>query len=384
MGRIEDLIRLKQSQQSDTIHETVVPIIYNTRTREAAERQAEEGTKRLRKLREQAVIRPDYRTSDQRAADDKETDYKHQQYQKQKDAQKRAEGLENLIKLTSPSTYVEAVTGEQLTPAGKLAADVAIFSAVGGTKNLITKSNIGQAKFFSTSPVTRATPIHTAKGNPLQTRLARLKEHTQYGFTPETNQGLMITPRLRGNNVREFAKQIDPTLTEDQLDQVVQIAYANRRGVHIPIGNNAGETTGGLSIVDIQDAVNYLKQSGIKYVTPYDVGIIAGHEAGHGVQISPAARKAIQDFSEPEEFYTRAGQILDSAGITSTADSPLSYGQFMQLTNDYLKQGNLDNGITVLKNYMSNLSPLKRQKVMAGINRFSVGLGTTYLLRNKQ
>lgn len=663
MGWIEDLIKQKQVQQSDAIHETVAPIIYNVRTQEKVEKLAKEGTERLKKLREQgkqAVIKPDYRTSDQRAVDDKEANYKHQQYQEQKDDQKRAEGWENLIKLTSPSTYVEAATGWQLTPVGKLATDVLAFGIAGGAKNLLTRGfgdqfttlsarfgyygsnpitraygtfarrfnlpdkyrlpelmrkhngevspsvdwgvgkrteghvnftwdrpvvahpqyrsldqmnlyiinpqkvltdqnlqylrsiepsdlfteglpklqlspkdvtlvsgdelslqtarkqgmptlssekarqlykeasqqkgllekpdwyaysqelqrlqslrgtptlkdakaleqytglnagvadvslsipfkeraeaimrnpfknyelpkypngrefdpskhnkmpstlnspynklfydpasdieqqlglTIGTSRQFSTNPVTRATTIHTTGGNPLETRLARLKEHTQYGFTPETNQGLMITPRLRANNVRDFAKQIDSTLTEDQLDQIVQIAYANKRGVHIPIGNSAGETTGGLSIVDIQDAINYLKQSGVEQVTPYDVGIIAGHEAGHGVQVSPAAKKAIQDFPEPEEFYTRAGQILDSAGVTSTADNPLSYGQFMQLTDDYLKQGNLDNGITILKNYMTNLSPLKRQQVMAGINRFSVGLGSAYLLNNKR
>lgn len=85
------------------------------------------------------AISQDNRTSDQRKRDDKEADYKHQQYQKAKDDQKRAEGFENLMKLTSPSTYAEAVTGEKLTPAGKLAFDVGVFGLAGGAKSLLTR-----------------------------------------------------------------------------------------------------------------------------------------------------------------------------------------------------------------------------------------------------
>ena len=549
MSKLDDLIKRKQVQQSDTVHDTVAPIIYNTRTREKTEKEAKEGTERLKELRrqgKQAVFRPDYRTSDQRKRDDKEADYKHQQYQKTKDDQKRAEGFENLMKLSSPSTYAEAITEEELTPTGKLAFDVGVFGLAGGVKSLLTRggskavsrSILGQArgingiqlnpknlgkylaegseqtvydggdivykvydqgavfptgedldrfvasylkrndfslqvpvnyegyikgprpglpnqqvyfpvfsqkkvqpvteswetlepkvnsllrkngyndaeeagvfsnnkhtlidiqpdnigldhgelrfidigvepKYFSTQPITRANPVHTMEGNPLQTRLTRLQDHANYG-TDIADQAILVKPVIHGNEVRNVAKQLEPSLSESDLDLITQIAYANKRGVHIPIEN--GNRTTGISIVDIQDAINYLKQSGVKNPNAYDVGIMAGHEAGHGVQVSPKAKQLVQDFIEPEEFYTRAGQILDDAGVFETSQNPVSFGKFMQFIDDYLKRGNLDNGISALKQYMQNISsPIKRQQVMGAINRFSVGTGSAYLLNN--
>lgn len=757
MSKLDDLIKRKQVQQSDTVHDTVAPIIYNARTRENTEKEAKEGTERLKELRrqgKQAVFRPDYRTSDQRKRDDKEADYKHQQYQKAKDDQKRAEGFENLMKLTSPSTYVEAATGEQLTPAGKLATDMAIFGLAGGAKSLLTrgqnaskfiwnngkiiqntfpynprnwyrgvgytalkdaeetgvvrgihrwnnqiigpyfgrgfqphqgapiiiegtpesatwvdpfsktlkthstepirdnasiltnkgkldyskltkengflqegqsyegfpmtngdvnatpvnnfvfykkypvigwrpykvssasKSVVGEAKgiggitpenaasitpqqwtaaqdatiakgdmaeaqrlrdlhfkvsapstqikdiqyhgakgnaifnvfdpkligqtdqgwagrgyyftpskdyakmygseprafyinaqkvhdgtastyfgredspaahafkiirkkhgddgqqilddlassdairtsfsqtrpyngifeevvtrnnnqmkladavtydnngvriplgerdnfnisdirYFSQQPVVRANPVHTATGNPLATRLARLRDHYQNGFISDSAQEVLVKPNIHPNEIRSIAKQIDSNLTEDQLDQVAQIAMSKRNGVHIPIQNDKG-TVNGVSIVDVDEAINWLKQSGIT-PDPYHVGIIAGHEAGHGVQVSPAARRLVEGFAEPDEFYTRAGQVLDAAGITATADNPVTYNKFVNLIDKYLKQGNLDNGVSELKQFMIKLPPLERQKVMKYINRLSAGTGLAYL-----
>ena len=152
---------------------------------------------------------------------------------------------------------------------------------------------------------------------------------------------------------------------------------SKRNGVHIPIQNDRG-VVNGVSIVDIDEAINWLKQSGIT-PNPYHVGIIAGHEAGHGVQVSPAARRLVEGFAEPDEFYTRAGQILDAAGITATADSPVTYNKFINLIDKYLKQGNLDNGVSELKQFMIKLPPLERQKVMKYINRLSAGTGLAYL-----
>ena len=43
------------------------------------------------------------------------------------------------MKLTSPSTYAEAITGQQLTPAAKLAFDVGVFGLAGGAKSLLTR-----------------------------------------------------------------------------------------------------------------------------------------------------------------------------------------------------------------------------------------------------
>lgn len=240
--------------------------------------------------------------------------------------------------------------------------------------------DINDIRWFSTHPITRASKVHLTRNNPLQTRLARLREHTRYGFTPETNQGLMITPRIRSHYVKAFAKQIDPNLTEEQLNQIVQIAYANGRGMHIPIGNDIGETVGGLSIVDIQNAIKYLKQSGIKDVTPNDIGIIAGHEAGHGVQISPAAKRAIEGFSEPDEFYTRAGQVLDAAGIKSTEGKRIQFNQFMNMIDDYLSKGNLDNGVSEIRDFLrSKTKAVDRQNIMKYINELSGFSGAAYL-----
>lgn len=632
MGYLEDLIKSKQVQQGDTTQKTVAPIVRHARTRAKVTREAEEGTNRLWQLRTQPkVIQQDNRTTTQKIKDRKEADEKHQQYQQQLNEQKATEGFNNLLKLTSPSTYVEAATGQQLTPAGKFATDILAFGIAGGAKSLLTRGgskaissprtlfpqrtlgqvkgisgeipttteqwnaayraaynrgdraegqrlwdlwfrhqaknnklvgennfpiklrhntdsepwnkydesyfdsatrdggwygkglyasgnswgenaygkntmrlygymenpaivppanigldelpenfttsyiakeffnrgiskenyvknlsddalewskvypeliskaidnttkadgvivqreasrfhpfapfnevvlpkgthiksaepftladdgslidltdranfNINDIRWFSTRPITRASKVHLTRNNPLQTRLARLREHTRYGFTPETNQGLMITPRIRSHYVKAFAKQIDPNLTEEQLNQIAQIAYANGRGMHISIGNNVGETIGGLSIVDIQNAIKYLKQSGIKDVTPNDIGIIAGHEAGHGVQISPAAKRAIEGFSEPDEFYTRAGQVLDAAGIKSTANKRIQFNQFMNMIDDYLSKGNLDNGVSEIRDFLrSKTKVVDRQNIMKHINELSSFSGAAYL-----
>ena len=239
---------------------------------------------------------------------------------------------------------------------------------------------ISDIQYFSQQPVVRAVPEHTAVGNPLQTRLTRLQDHANYG-TDVADQAILVKPVIRGNEIRSVAKQLEPNLTNSDLDLISQIVYANRKGAHIPIEN--GSKVSGISVVDIQEAINYLKESGVKNPNAYDVGIMAGHEAGHGVQVSPRAKQLVQDFVEPEEFYTRAGQILDDAGVFETSQNPVSFGKFMQFIDDYLKRGNLDNGISALKQYMQNISsPIKRQQVMGAINRFSVGTGSAYLLNN--
>ena len=241
-------------------------------------------------------------------------------------------------------------------------------------------SEIKDIRYFSVNPL-RANPVHTATGNPFTTRLARLRDHYNNGFIGDSAQGVLIKPNIRPNEIRNMAKQIDPNLTEEQLDQVAQVAMAKRNGVHIPIQNDRG-VVNGVSIVDIDEAINWLKQSGIT-PDPYHVGIISGHEVGHGVQVSPNARRLVEGFAEPDEFYTRAGQILDDAGVFETSQNPVSFGKFMQFIDDYLKRGNLDNGISALKQYMQNISsPIKRQQVMGAINRFSVGTGSAYLLNN--
>ena len=73
-----------------------------------------------------AVVQPDYRSQYQQNSAQKEAQYTAQQYQKQKDDAKRTEGIQNLLKLTQPSTYIEAISGIDLGDAGKLATDLAI------------------------------------------------------------------------------------------------------------------------------------------------------------------------------------------------------------------------------------------------------------------
>lgn len=228
-------------------------------------------------------------------------------------------------------------------------------------------------------PQSRVHPSLQSIENPLQVRLARLRSKPLETYDPST-QAILTKPIIRDNDIRKTLKALAPDLTEDQLDMGVQRIFASKRGVHLPIGNDAGETISGVSIVDIQDAVNFLRKSGIKNPTATDVGIIAGHEAGHGVRVSEQALNLVKDYYAPEEFYTQAGQILDVFGIKNTS-TPVTYNKFMNLLDTYLKNHNLDNGISNLRNYMQKLSPLNRQKVMANINRFSAGLFGAYLIK---
>lgn len=100
---------------------------------------------------------------------------------------------------------------------------------------------------------------------------------------------------------------------------------ANRRGSHLSFGNNAGETTGGISVVDVEEAIKYLKEKGIANPTSKDLDIMVGHEKGHGVKLTKEALDAVKGFENPEEFYTLFGQVLDDAGITSTKQMPLQF-----------------------------------------------------------
>lgn len=73
------------------------------------------------------AVGPDTRSSYQRKQSQAAKQYANQQYQKAKDDAKRAEGLEQMMKTVSPSTYVEAATGQDLGTVGRLATDAATF-----------------------------------------------------------------------------------------------------------------------------------------------------------------------------------------------------------------------------------------------------------------
>lgn len=162
MGYLEDLIKSKQVQQGDTTQKTVAPIVRHARMRAKVTREAEEVTNRLWQLRTQPkVIQQDNRTTTQKAKDRKEADEKHQQYQQQLNEQKATEGFNNLLKLTSPSTYVEAATGQQLTPAGKLATDILAFGIAGGAKSLLTRRG---SKAISSPSIIRTSSMQRTLG----------------------------------------------------------------------------------------------------------------------------------------------------------------------------------------------------------------------------
>lgn len=89
----------------------------------------------IQRKRAAEVIAPDLRSTYQRTQSQKAKQQANKDYQRAKDNAKRAEGLENLMKLTSPSTYIEAATGEDLGTTGRLAADAIVFGLPGIIKN---------------------------------------------------------------------------------------------------------------------------------------------------------------------------------------------------------------------------------------------------------
>ena len=102
------------------------------------------------------AIGPDTRSSYQRKQSQDAKQYANQQYQKAKDDAKRAEGMDQLMKTISPSTYIEAATGQDLGTVGRLATDVAIFGLPGITKSIAkqgtkTLSNVVKNGGFSIS-----------------------------------------------------------------------------------------------------------------------------------------------------------------------------------------------------------------------------------------
>ena len=94
------------------------------------------------------AVGPDTRSQYQREQSQSAKQYANQQYQKAKDNAKRAEGMEQLMKTMSPSTYVEAATGQDLGTAGRLATDAVVFGLPGlvkrGIKSIGSLAKIGK------------------------------------------------------------------------------------------------------------------------------------------------------------------------------------------------------------------------------------------------
>lgn len=86
------------------------------------------------------AVGPDTRSSYQRKQSQAARQYANQQYQKAKDDAKRAYGLEQMMKTVSPSTYIEAATGQDLGAAGRFITDTAIFGLPSILKRGISKA----------------------------------------------------------------------------------------------------------------------------------------------------------------------------------------------------------------------------------------------------
>ena len=227
---------------------------------------------------------------------------------------------------------------------------------------------INDIRWFG-QPSSRTTASTPSSVNPLETRLARLRSIPHY---PHQILSEDVTPE----NIRTTLRQFAPDLTEDQLDMAVQELMASRRGAYLNIGDDVGNTVSGVGVVDRESAIQYLKNRGIQNPTEADIQNVIAHEHGHSVRVSDEALAEISDFPEPDEFFTRAGQIFDEYGIrdTNIAESPITFNEFMNMLQGYLNRGRLDNGITQLREYLNNLSPVRRSRVMKYINRFAATL----------
>ena len=93
------------------------------------------------------AVGPDTRSSYQQKQSQAAKQYANQQYQKAKDDAKRAEGLEQMMATVSPSTYVEAATGQDLGTAGRLITDAAVFGVPGLIKRGISSIAKGVANY---------------------------------------------------------------------------------------------------------------------------------------------------------------------------------------------------------------------------------------------
>ena len=301
----------------------------------------------------------------------------------------------NVYSEENPGIFSEEFMREHpyLTMGGNLAGDIIGGVGIGKILNVGSKtlgfinksySRIGEAKGIGEAkPQTVVRTGHTSLSDPnnsFQIRRTRLNNKFIGDYDPST-QKLLNRPIVRVNEIRKAFQKLDPTLTDDELDLAAQIAFASRRGVHIPIGDNSGQTIGGVSVVDIKETLKYLRESGIINPNAEDVGTVVAHEIGHGVKVNKAAMNLVKDYSNPNEFYTLVGQILDYGKVTKNEE--ISFNRLMKLTDKYLHDKKLDNGITELREYLSNYLMSQRKDLMKAIGRFSVGLFGTYLIKNK-
>lgn len=259
-------------------------------------------------------------------------------------------------------------------------------------------SKVKDTRFFNRGNTSTPYPgVNPAEiGDPLEplyARLSRFEERQRFVNNPKykelaeemypegfnnIEQKLLVGDDIQPNQVKEAMRTIDPNISEKDLRVASDIVMGHKSGVHFNYESAAGQETG-FNAVSIIDAMNMVRRSNGRELLPRDVGIILGHEIGH-IKIPQAALDAISGYYAPEEFFTQAGQILDNAGIKNTLMNPVSSNKFMQLTRKYLEEGNVDNGISKLYEFMKKLTPNQRNKIIPFINRLSAGLFGTYLV----
>ena len=127
---IEEIIKKQLEQRSDATAVQRQEPVQSIKRNFIAEAQRKHAAE---------AVGPDMRSSYRRKQSQAAKQYANQQYQKAKDDAKRAEGLEQMMKTVSPSTYIEATTGQDLGTVGRFVTDAAVFGLPGVLKHGISK-----------------------------------------------------------------------------------------------------------------------------------------------------------------------------------------------------------------------------------------------------
>ena len=131
--------RIKAWKAGEKVYEAGRPIVEKTDATTIQRQEPVQPIKRdfiaeAQRKHAAEAVGPDTRSSYQRKQSQAAKQYANQQHQKAKDDAKRAEGMEQMMKTISPSTYVEAATRQDLGTVGRLATDAVAFGLPGAAK----------------------------------------------------------------------------------------------------------------------------------------------------------------------------------------------------------------------------------------------------------
>lgn len=132
----------------------------------------------------QAEFRADTRSSWERQQSHARAQQEYKRYQKQQQDQKAQEGFDNLMHLITPSTYIEGITGQDLGPVGRFAADIITPGAIGSASKLIRTVGKGVIKSMRTRALAKEMDNVVNMG---------LKD--SYGLSSEYNSLQVVSPR---------------------------------------------------------------------------------------------------------------------------------------------------------------------------------------------